>query len=418
MDPVRPFGSTYRRTRLAFFLAVLLGIAFSTSARADVFVVDDDGTTGFTSLQAAVDAAREGDLVLVQPGTYFGFSLQGKGITVAGLSTPDAVQLVGTTTIRDLDPGQVARLVALTLRGRLDANDPAKAAALRGLGCDGSVRVDGCAILGGTLDRAGGEGAAAAVDLYQCVDVVLMACEAIGSTGYSPDAESAGIGAPGLRVQRSHAVLLETTVTGGRGGSVPPFARWLPGEGGPGVLLLEGSLLDAVLGRIDGGLGGPGGESPARGGTGLFLDATSHATLRATDIAGGSGGYASACDCSGPSGPVVGGLGIVDRPAVVDAPFDVQPRVVEPGDSLILTGRAPVLVLASFFPTLHVVPHTGPLIVAPPWVKNGVTVLTTPMQVAVPTLPPGHEGVAFEFQGLTPHGLGPARSLVWLDRIP
>ncbi len=63
----------------ALGLAVLAPVV---SAQGKVIVVDAAGGGAFTDLRAAVDAAADGDLVLVKDGVYDTFTVQGKSITV------------------------------------------------------------------------------------------------------------------------------------------------------------------------------------------------------------------------------------------------------------------------------------------------------------------------------------------------
>ena len=48
--------------------AAVLGLA--GSAMAETWTVDDDGPADFDNIQAAVNAASDGDEILVSPGTY------------------------------------------------------------------------------------------------------------------------------------------------------------------------------------------------------------------------------------------------------------------------------------------------------------------------------------------------------------
>jgi len=53
----------------------LLLSLFASSAAASTWVVDDSGGADFTTIQAAVDAASPGDVLLVQAGSYAAFTL-------------------------------------------------------------------------------------------------------------------------------------------------------------------------------------------------------------------------------------------------------------------------------------------------------------------------------------------------------
>lgn len=73
-----------RRTALVLALASL-PLAARLAPGGQVLVVDDDGGPGvdYTKLQAAVDAAAEGALILVHPGSYAGFTVFAKGLEIA-----------------------------------------------------------------------------------------------------------------------------------------------------------------------------------------------------------------------------------------------------------------------------------------------------------------------------------------------
>lgn len=92
----------HRRTRVPTLLYVLV-LALSPSSPAKTISVDDDGPADYTTIQAAIDAAVDGDAVIVQPGTYTGvgnrdISFKGKAITVRGVDPNDSA-VVATTII-------------------------------------------------------------------------------------------------------------------------------------------------------------------------------------------------------------------------------------------------------------------------------------------------------------------------------
>ena len=82
----------------------LIALLLTASASAETWTVDDDSSADFTDIQSAIDAASDGDTVLVYPGTYTwngagtGNSVidtLGKAITVRGRLTPDDVFIDG-----------------------------------------------------------------------------------------------------------------------------------------------------------------------------------------------------------------------------------------------------------------------------------------------------------------------------------
>ena len=83
--------------RMESVLILAASVFFSSSLTAATLTVDLNGGADYTDIQAAIDAAVDGDTVLVKPGEYViaeSISFKGKGITVHGEAGPEA------TTIR------------------------------------------------------------------------------------------------------------------------------------------------------------------------------------------------------------------------------------------------------------------------------------------------------------------------------
>ena len=68
------------------FLASCL-LAALPPAQSQVWIVDDSlaAPADFATVQEAVDAATDGDIVLVRPGLYPSFTIDGKSLRVVGL---------------------------------------------------------------------------------------------------------------------------------------------------------------------------------------------------------------------------------------------------------------------------------------------------------------------------------------------
>lgn len=120
-----------RRMLFAALTALLVVVAFAPPATAGhALVVDDDGAqcpeAGFTSLQAAVDAADPGSTIRVCPGTY-------QAVTISG-SGKDGLQLVAD--------GQAGEVVV----DGVNKADPANLFGIRLQGVDGA-RVEGFTVM-------------------------------------------------------------------------------------------------------------------------------------------------------------------------------------------------------------------------------------------------------------------------------
>jgi pectin methylesterase-like acyl-CoA thioesterase len=68
-------------------ITLLLVVSVASISWGRVITVDDDGPADFSTIQAAIDDAVDGDVVEVKPGTYTGegnrdIDYKGKGITV------------------------------------------------------------------------------------------------------------------------------------------------------------------------------------------------------------------------------------------------------------------------------------------------------------------------------------------------
>jgi pectin methylesterase-like acyl-CoA thioesterase len=81
------------REAMRYLIAVAV-LGLTGSAMAETWTVDDDGAADFDNIQAAVDAASDGDEIVVEAGTYTGtgdevVDMLGKAITLRASGTPD-----------------------------------------------------------------------------------------------------------------------------------------------------------------------------------------------------------------------------------------------------------------------------------------------------------------------------------------
>ena len=82
------------------FRTALISMFLTSAALADTWTVDDDGKADFDNIQAAVDAASDGDEIVVMPGTYTGsgdyaVNMNGKAILLRSQQGPDKTIISG-----------------------------------------------------------------------------------------------------------------------------------------------------------------------------------------------------------------------------------------------------------------------------------------------------------------------------------
>lgn len=257
------FASNGFASSVAPFAAALLLSPVSTaqSGGVPIWTVDDDGGAGtdFVDLQQAIDAASDGDVLLVRPGLYDGFEIAGKGVSVLA-DVEGTVVCLGGALVRNVPANST-----VALRGIRTVADTTPGLFVRN--CDGTVWIEACDARG-----ADGDGA-------------------LGSPTFHPD------GYEGLLViDGGNVVLTRTTFTGGDGAQlVGTFS--IAGDGGAGISSTKSEL--AIYGCFTwGGDGGDAatGSAPADGGdggNGFTIDAGS-ATAAGSVFLGGDGGDAGA----------------------------------------------------------------------------------------------------------------------------
>jgi hypothetical protein len=100
------------RLKLRFGLGSILASAIlvmtADRAVAEVHVVG----TNFPDIQSAVDAAQDGDAILVPGGTFAGFTIQGKELTVVGIA---GTQIQTQVVVRDIAYPRRVVLAGLTV---------------------------------------------------------------------------------------------------------------------------------------------------------------------------------------------------------------------------------------------------------------------------------------------------------------
>ena len=225
------------RARLATLAVALL----PSVARSDVVIVDATGTASFSNFQAAVDAAVDGDVLLASRGTYQGFTIDGKALSVFAAPANAVVKIVGPVRVSNLAADQDVILVGLDVR--TGAGRPISASSI-----SGHLRVQDCRFDVTTTSVQAG---ASLTD----ANVVFTNCTVQGGTNYN--GMSPGIpGANGLEQKNSWVALYDSTVSGGSGyygahPNTPPGAK-----GGDGIRLLSNALVFTTKSTVNAGAGG------------------------------------------------------------------------------------------------------------------------------------------------------------------
>ena len=279
--------------------ASLAALTLASAAHAGVIVVDDSGGpgVGFTSIADAVTAAAEGDVVLVQSGTYSPFTIDGKSLVVTG--APGAfVAVQGRILVTSLASGQ-----RVVLRELLTGTPPLSHEGLVVEQCAGAVWVESCRLMAAGSDTPG-------IRVTHAAAVTLVRCQSTGAYGTN----FLGGGGPGLHAAYSKLAVLGGSFTGGDGAGY----EFGGGDGGVGMRL---DASEAWLSgcQLSGGTGGyADGEfnffcfcyvcdDPGAGGAGLFLENGATARLLDSALVAGLPGvnHESSCPSGQPGQPSV-----------------------------------------------------------------------------------------------------------------
>ena len=355
----------------------LLGTALASPAGAlqTVHVVT---STGAGAVQAAVDAAVDGDLVLVHAGTYGPVTIAGKGVSIVA-DPPNSVTFT-SLTITGLPAGGLCSVSGVAANGF----ELPERSAIRVSSCAGAVRfaaVQGVPAFG---TAAGG------MRVVDAQDVVLTACTLTGSTQQPPlvlNPDPAGFG---LYCATSKVAVFDSTITGGAGrNSVIAFNAFFTGGAGGGGVLVNDPVSEFFASgtTITGGPGGSGANGQCIGGVpsgpssgfpgGVGITANTSTRLRSCTITGGNGGGGGACafcpplpppppGCGAPAG--ASGFAIVGSPSLLSAPAArlLAPAVVREGTTLSITvlgapGGSATIVVSGGTRWLFYAPFSGTL---------------------------------------------------------
>lgn len=283
------------RQRLALFLPVLL---LGNFAFADELTVDDDQPADHATIQGAIDAAQDGDVVLVRPGQYSGFVVSAKALTIVGRDA--SVQ--GSVVVSGLQASQTVVLSGM------DITAAASHDALTVTASQGPVHLQDLQLLGGAsgydayYDQYYDPGVGAAIT--GCERIVFTGCTIEGGKDWG-DHYGGFEGGAGLASSGSKLSLYRCALKGGVGGR-----GWsLPGGRGGDACRPVGAPDESFFAAetsFQGGRGGdaedmtdcpsdPPGSPGGDGGHGLVASVPIH-ELHCTFV-GGKGGHGSMDYC-------------------------------------------------------------------------------------------------------------------------
>ena len=282
----------FRTARTLIFATLLAG-----SASADVLVVSTQPelSPDHADLQSAIDAAQDGDILLVGLVDKAPILLDGKSLVIAPYpGTPQV--LVSSVTVRQLPEAATAVLIGLRndIGGGFLGPGPGLTSILDN---EGTVLLQRCRLEGETVTASFLQYQDLAVRVERSERVLFTDCELVGGYGGSSSKCTSTAGNWALEVHDSAIGLFATSATGGPAGSAccqdcPGFEDCLYQ---PAVEAVRGSQSTFVLNAssLVGGLGH--GSAPALGGFEV-----QSGWLGSTAVAG-------ADPCGGPSAPAVVG---------------------------------------------------------------------------------------------------------------
>ena len=257
--------------RGALFLLVA-----GAAARATVLIVDPSGGPGGAALlQAAIDAAQDGDILLLRPGDYGSVpgshpQLVGKSLALIVDGPPGSVVLAGLS-IGSSDPATQMLVRGLRVEPAPLVAQDGGAVELTG---KGTYWFEDC-VFTGSLASSGKPVPGLDVFLQAFVfpTLTLVRCTISGADGPDevPGVSPAGAGAPGAIMQFSFQTSIhECTIRGGRGGDGDPFASGgsSTADGGPGlaaVSVYPMSFLGSTILGGDEGENNPAATKPGAG---------------------------------------------------------------------------------------------------------------------------------------------------------
>lgn len=330
----------------------------------------------FITIQAAIDAASDGGVLLIETGHYPPFVIDGKGLSLVRVqAVQQDLTVDGSCTIANLPEGRTVLLLGLRILG--DENAPITTPALEVRESKGQVRLQGCFL------RAGDDGytsgppfAGAGILAVDSTKVLLTQCELDGGDAQFTWSEPPKPGGDALWSINCAVALFDCTLDGGSGSDASDPEG---GKGGAGFRV-DGYGIFASGCTITGGPGGGGDfigcTFSGDGGDGLVLSGA-HAELLDSTITGGPAGTYGPCGLGSPGDAIVNNGGSLSFQAgesrkltgPVQTPDKSSPQFTlagVPGDQVwLIRANRPGFQLFPLFHGLAAVPFPWKLTLAP-----------------------------------------------------
>jgi hypothetical protein len=250
-----------------------------SSSAGGVWIVEGQSSGHHRTIQEAVDAAGDGDILVVAGGIYAPFSIDDKSLTIVAAEGA-YVRIDGTIEIKNLSPQRMVLLSDISSTGLPNPVGEFPNHALRLIHNAGHVRIQGSTHTGGLGEELGADAGAGAL-LIDSARVVMTRCNLRGGRGDDNEFEG-GRGGDGVTAFGCELALYDSRCTGGRGGDT--FFNGVTNAGGRG-----GDGCRTTLGLFASGTGFTGGRGGdafdagvmdgGEGGHGIVVDSLASAQL-------------------------------------------------------------------------------------------------------------------------------------------
>lgn len=416
--------------------ALVAGTALATSAHADVLEVIPFGGGAYLSVQAAIDAAQDGDIILLKgANAHPGFTVDGKSLEIIAEYEEKVIIIAGNIRIENLAPHQTVTLINFSCTGdpmeSLPGGDSLGRHGLVVRQALGHVRLVDCTFRGadsiatiGFTVQGNPDGGAGVVATAADISFLRCTLEGGNAANLVGDLLASGgcyctitdqRGGDGLRALNSNVSLYDVGLKGGHGNDGEVYG----GDGGHGLALLGTSTLFASGSDFQGWFGGTGNDwvfsEAGDGGSGVYATAATTCRFLDSTFAGASGGSSLSGGPKGVDGQPRKIIGtVVDLAGLAHRLTLSSPVREQESMEFTLSGHPNDQVYTVFGigdGSQYLAEYAGQFHVSVPWLQFLYVGLvpasgTLAGSVPVPELGPGVQGLVFRVQPFFVHGVG------------